>query len=114
MASSRSACKCPSCCFAALHTIGCQDAVCAAQGRWDGLSLEQMAARCSFTDFHLGQQHGWASVTRMTGRGPVLLVLPENGACRRHGLLLLARPAGVVAACSSCMLEALGMQYRQG
>ena len=50
------------------------------QGRWDGLSLEQMAQQSTFTDFHVGQQHGWASVTRMTGRGPVLLTLPENGA----------------------------------
>ncbi|EIE25381.1 hypothetical protein COCSUDRAFT_61600 [Coccomyxa subellipsoidea C-169] len=49
------------------------------QGRWDGLTLEQMAQQSTFTDMHLGAHHGWVSVTRMTGRGPVLLLLPENG-----------------------------------
>lgn len=39
-----------------------------------------MAQLSTFTDFHLGQAHGWVSVTRMTGRAPVLLMLPENGA----------------------------------
>lgn len=51
------------------------------QGRWDGLTLEQMADRSTFTDMHLGCSHGWVSVTRMTGRGPVLLITPENGTC---------------------------------
>ncbi len=40
-----------------------------------------MAARSTFTDMHLGCHHGWASVARMTGRGPALLLLPENGTC---------------------------------
>ena len=50
------------------------------QGRWDGLTLDQMADELTFTDFHLGLQHGWASVTRATGAGPVLLMVPEHGA----------------------------------
>ena len=50
------------------------------QGRWDGLTLDQMADKLTFTDFHLGLQHGWASVTRATGAGPVLLMVPEHGA----------------------------------
>ena len=50
------------------------------QGRWDGLTLDQMARELAFTDFHLGLQHGWASVTRATGAGPVLLMVPEAGA----------------------------------
>lgn len=50
------------------------------QGKWDGLTLDQMADELTFTDFHLGLQHGWASVTRATGAGPVLLMVPEAGA----------------------------------
>ncbi|KAK9810984.1 hypothetical protein WJX73_003381 [Symbiochloris irregularis] len=48
------------------------------QGRWDGFSLEQMSQRSSFVDYHLGLQHGFATVTRMSGKGPVLLVTAEN------------------------------------
>ena len=50
------------------------------QGRWDGLSLDEMANQLTFTDFHLGLHHGWASVTRATGQGPVLMMVPEAGA----------------------------------
>ena len=51
------------------------------QGRWDGLSLEQMAGSSTFSELYPGGTEGsWATVTRMTGRGPVLLILPENGA----------------------------------
>ena len=52
----------------------------ALQGRWDGLTLDQMAGELAFTDFHLGLHHGWASVARATGAGPVLLMVPEGGA----------------------------------
>ena len=38
-----------------------------------------MAQKSAFVDFHIGLSHGYATVTRMTGRGPVLLVTPENG-----------------------------------
>ena len=38
-----------------------------------------MATRSAFVDFHMGLHHGYASVTRMSGKGPVLLVTPENG-----------------------------------
>ena len=48
------------------------------QGRWDGLSLERMANSSAFVDYHMGMDHGFATVTRMTGRGPVLVVTPEN------------------------------------
>ena len=50
------------------------------QGRWDGLTLDEMADQLTFTDFHLGLHHGWASVTRATGQGPVLMMVPEDGA----------------------------------
>ena len=50
------------------------------QGRWDGLILDEMADQLTFTDFHLGLHHGWASVTRATGQGPVLMMVPEAGA----------------------------------
>ncbi|CAL8460615.1 g144 [Coccomyxa elongata] len=49
------------------------------QGRWDGLTLEQMARLSTFTDMHVGGHHGWVTVTRMSGRGPILLLLPEKG-----------------------------------
>ncbi len=39
-----------------------------------------MADELTFTDFHLGLQHGWTSATRATGGGPVLLMVPEHGA----------------------------------
>ena len=52
--------------------------MCGLQGRWDGLSLDQMADHLTFTDFHMGMHHGWASVTRAPGTGPVLLVVPEG------------------------------------
>ena len=38
-----------------------------------------MADQLTFTDFHLGLSHGWVSVTRATGNGPVLLMVPEAG-----------------------------------
>lgn len=50
------------------------------QGRWDGCSLDDMADQLTFTDFHLGLEHGWASITRASGQGPVLLMVPEHGA----------------------------------
>ena len=49
------------------------------QGRWDGLTLEQMSQLSTFTDMHLGGHHGWVTVTPMSGRGPTLVLLPENG-----------------------------------
>ncbi|KAK9811264.1 hypothetical protein WJX72_000834 [[Myrmecia] bisecta] len=38
-----------------------------------------MADKSTFTDFYTGLHHGYARVVSMTGRGPVLVVLPENG-----------------------------------
>lgn len=37
-----------------------------------------MANSSAFVDYHMGMDHGFATVTRMTGRGPVLVVTPEN------------------------------------
>lgn len=40
--------------------------------------LDGLAATCSFVDPAIAGQHGFVSVTRMTGEGQVLLVVPEN------------------------------------
>ena len=37
-----------------------------------------MADQLTFTDFHIGLHHGWASVTRATGSRPVLLMVPAG------------------------------------
>ena len=37
-----------------------------------------MADQLTFTDFHMGMHHGWVSVTRASGTGPVLVVVPEG------------------------------------
>ncbi|SFP57760.1 DUF5695 domain-containing protein [Sphingomonas rubra] len=42
-----------------------------------GRSLEQAHARASFVDPYIGQDAGYLQVTRLNGRGPALLVLPE-------------------------------------
>ncbi|HOU93066.1 MAG TPA: DUF5695 domain-containing protein, partial [Polyangiaceae bacterium] len=44
-----------------------------------GRSLEQAHAACSFADPYLGRDAGYVQVTRLSGRGPALLVLPETG-----------------------------------
>ena len=43
---------------------------------FSGRSLPQVARRCSFTEVYLGGEAGYIQVTRTTGEGPVLLVLP--------------------------------------
>ena len=43
------------------------------------MSLDSMAATDSFIDPAISGEHGFVSVTRMTGEGAVLLVVPENG-----------------------------------
>jgi hypothetical protein len=42
-------------------------------------TLEQAHARCSFADPYIGEDAGYLQVTRLTGRGPALLVVPEAG-----------------------------------
>ena len=42
-------------------------------------TLDSMAAKLCFVDPAICGHHGFVSVTRMTGEGPVLLVVPENG-----------------------------------
>jgi hypothetical protein len=59
-----------------------------------------MARLSTFTDFHLGQEHGWVSVTRMTGRGPVLLMLPENGAAHDGGPCFGRRAGSLGSICA--------------
>lgn len=44
-----------------------------------GRTLPQVAASCSFVEPFLGLGGGYVQVTRATGRGPVLLLLPEAG-----------------------------------
>lgn len=43
---------------------------------WTGLSLEQNAATCSLADPYVGLDAGYVRVTRISGRGPVILVTP--------------------------------------
>jgi hypothetical protein len=42
-------------------------------------SLEEAHARNSFVDPYIGMDAGYAQVTRLNGKGPALLVLPESG-----------------------------------
>ncbi|MDP1027949.1 DUF5695 domain-containing protein [Sphingomonas sp. KR1UV-12] len=42
-----------------------------------GRSLEQAHAQASFVDPYIGQDAGYLQVTRLNGKGPALLVLPE-------------------------------------
>lgn len=44
-----------------------------------GRSLEEAHARCSFADPYIGAGAGYLQVTRLSGEGPALLVLPEGG-----------------------------------
>jgi hypothetical protein len=41
-------------------------------------SLEQAHALCSFYDPYIGEDAGYLQVTRLTGQGPALLVVPEG------------------------------------
>eukprot|EP01051_Picozoa_sp_SAG22_P036372 SAG22_NODE_17584_length_302_cov_0.960591_1_plen_97_part_01 len=44
-----------------------------------GRSLDDMATNDTLVDPAIGGEHGFVSVTRITGRGQVLLLVPENG-----------------------------------
>lgn len=44
-----------------------------------GRSLEEAHARASFVDPYIGRDAGYLQVTRLNGKGPALLVLPERG-----------------------------------
>jgi hypothetical protein len=41
-------------------------------------SLEQAHARCSFYDPYIGEDAGYLQVTRLSGQGPALLVVPDG------------------------------------
>ena len=41
-------------------------------------SLEEAHAKCSFYDPYIGEDAGYLQVTRLTGHGPALLVVPEG------------------------------------
>ncbi len=41
--------------------------------------LEEAHEKCVFVDPYIGDEAGYAQVTRLNGKGPALLVLPENG-----------------------------------
>jgi len=43
-----------------------------------GRSLEQAHEQCSFADPYIGHDAGYVQVTRLSGAGPALLVLPEG------------------------------------
>jgi Family of unknown function (DUF5695) len=42
-------------------------------------NLEQAHEACSFSDPYIGQDAGYLQVTRLTGTGPALLVVPDEG-----------------------------------
>lgn len=44
-----------------------------------GRSLDEAHAQASFVDPYIGRDAGYLQVTRLNGRGPALLVLPEKG-----------------------------------
>ena len=44
----------------------------------DGRTLEQAHAAASFVDPYIGRDAGYLQVTRLSGKGPALLVLPEG------------------------------------
>src|SRR5947207_287964 len=41
-------------------------------------SLDEAHAKCSFYDPYIGEDAGYLQVTRLSGQGPALLVVPEN------------------------------------
>ena len=41
--------------------------------------LEEAHEKCAFADPYIGDEAGYAQVTRLNGKGPALLVLPESG-----------------------------------
>ena len=41
-------------------------------------SLEQAHAMCSFYDPYIGEDAGYLQVTRLSGKGPALLVVPDG------------------------------------
>ena len=43
-----------------------------------GRTLDQAYATCSFYDPYIGEDAGYVQVTRLSGKGPVLLVLPDG------------------------------------
>ena len=45
-----------------------------------GRSLDEAHEKCSFSDPYIGGENGYLQVTRLNGKGPALLVLPERGA----------------------------------
>ncbi len=44
-----------------------------------GRSLDEAHEKCSFSDPSIGGEAGYLQVTRLNGKGPALLVLPEKG-----------------------------------
>ena len=42
-------------------------------------SLEEAHAKCSFSDPAIGLDGGYVQITRLSGHGPALLAIPENG-----------------------------------
>jgi len=44
----------------------------------NGRTLEQSYATCSFYDPYIGQDAGYVQVGRLTGKGPILLIVPEG------------------------------------
>jgi hypothetical protein len=44
----------------------------------NGRSLEQAYTTCSFYDPYIGEDAGYVQVSRLTGKGPVLLAVPEG------------------------------------
>ena len=60
-------------------TLGAFGAAMPFNQMFTGRTLSAVSAKCSFTDPYIGGGGGYVQVTRASGEGPVLLVLPEGG-----------------------------------
>ncbi|HZT41038.1 MAG TPA: DUF5695 domain-containing protein [Chthonomonadaceae bacterium] len=60
-------------------TLGAFGAAMVVNNILTGRSLEETHEKCAFADPYVGGEAGYLQVTRLNGKGPVLLVLPEKG-----------------------------------
>ncbi|CAF0936759.1 unnamed protein product [Adineta ricciae] len=59
---------------------------------WSGLDLNTTAQHCSITEPYIGQDNAWVKVTRISGEGPTLLVLPYGNGGMNAWRPLLSDP----------------------
>ena len=70
-------------------------------------SLEDAHAKCSFYDPYIGEDAGYLQVTRLSGHGPALLVVPDGKTpFEAYNPILDGRDPGVRAPFSQIQLRA--------